>query len=97
MSVGPAGAAGTPIGQTSGTDLQKNAHEAANQQRKSDSVQNAEQSQGVGQTEADEQTADRDADGRRHRRFQEADTPVSTPLPPVDDQEAPGSRLDLTG
>ncbi len=69
MNVGSLGiigsAAGTPLSQAKGSDADKAAQDTASQSRSTKSNDKAELAEGVGQTEQDEQTSDRDADGRR--------------------------------
>ncbi len=69
MSVGPmgilGGAAGSPLSQSQGSDVNKTQQEATDQSRRTQADNQAEQASGVGQTEHDEQASDRDADGRR--------------------------------
>ena len=68
MSVGPmglGGAAGSPLSQSQGSDVNKTQQETTDQSRRATSENKAEQASGVGQTEHDEQASDRDADGRR--------------------------------
>jgi len=71
MSVGPlggiaAGAAGSPLAQTHGSEIDRARHDAAAQQRKLRSDQKAEDASGIGETDGeDHETEDRDADGRR--------------------------------
>ena len=69
MSVGPLGmigsAAGSPLAQGQGTDVNQTQQESANQARQTGLNEKAERAAGVGQTEQDEGSSDRDADGRR--------------------------------
>ncbi|MCH8922347.1 MAG: hypothetical protein IIA67_04255 [Planctomycetes bacterium] len=70
MSVGPMGgilgsAAGAPLAQTKGSDKEKAIQEAAAQKRRSESAQKASEAAGVGQTEENQASSERDADGRR--------------------------------
>lgn len=71
MSVGPlsglnAGAAGTPLAQTKGSEADRAEHETGNQQRKVRNEVRAENASGIGQADGeDHETAERDADGRR--------------------------------
>ena len=68
MSVGPLGgvygsAAGAPLSQTKGNEAERSQRDAAVQQQVNDADKRAENAAGIGQTEQDEQTSDRDADG----------------------------------
>jgi len=69
MSIGPSGiigsVAGTPLSQAKGTDTDRLAQETNDQSRVSQSNQKAEKAAGIGETEEDAETGDRDADGRR--------------------------------
>lgn len=69
MSMGPVGiagsVAGSPFAQGQGADVQRVGQDTTDQARQRQSSEKAEQAAGVGQTEQDEQTTDRDADGRR--------------------------------
>ena len=71
MSVGPLGglaasAAGSPLAQSHGSEVDRSRQDAAAQQRKVLSDQKAEDAAGIGQTDGeDHETADRDAVGRR--------------------------------
>ena len=69
MSVGPMGmvgsAAGAPLAQSQGSDVNRVQQDTASQARQTQMSEKAEQASGVGQTEQDEEATDRDADGRR--------------------------------
>lgn len=71
MSVGPlggiaAGAAGSPLAQAKGSDVERTQHDTANQQRSVQADQKAESAAGIGEADGeDHETAERDADGRR--------------------------------
>lgn len=71
MSVGPLGglansAAGTPLAQTKGSDVERTKQDASNQQRRIQNDAKAESAAGIGETDGeDHETAERDADGRR--------------------------------
>mgnify|MGYP000868243632 FL=1 len=111
MSVGPMGvagsAAGSPLAQSQGSDVNRVQQDTASQTRQSQASQKAEQASGVGQTEQDEQASDRDADGRRPWEVGSppsadasaadeaaAETP---PGPSKDPSGLTGSQLDLHG
>jgi hypothetical protein len=57
-------AAGAPLAQTKGGDTERMQQAAGAQQRKADSSEKAELAAGIGQTEEDQETSERDADGR---------------------------------
>ncbi len=71
MSVGPLGgfaasAAGSPLAQTKGSDVERAQQDAAAQQRQIRSELKAESAAGIGEADGeDHETEDRDADGRR--------------------------------
>ncbi len=71
MSVGPmsglaASAAGSPLAQSHGSEVERARGDAAAQQRKIRNDQKAEDAAGIGETDGDDhQAEDRDADGRR--------------------------------
>jgi hypothetical protein len=61
----PASAAGAPLSQARGSDAERNAQDVNSSERKSKSADKAEMAAGIGQTEEDQGTSERDADGRR--------------------------------
>ncbi|MFO7902635.1 MAG: hypothetical protein ACQESR_08265 [Planctomycetota bacterium] len=69
MSVGPMGmagsAAGSPLAQGRGSEVNRGQQETAEQSRQTQAAEKAEEAAGIGQTEQDEEASDRDADGRR--------------------------------
>ncbi len=69
MSIGPTGiigsAAGSPIAQASGSEVERAKQDASDQQRRVATDKKAESAAGIGQTEEDQQASERDADGRR--------------------------------
>ncbi len=69
MSVGPfsgvvGSAAGAPLPQQTSSESER-ASEARSQERKAETDQQADKAAGIGQTDEDQQSSDRDADGRR--------------------------------
>jgi len=110
MSVGVTGgilgsAAGAPLSQTKGSEVDRNAQEASSQQRAADSDKKATDAAGVGQTEEDQEISDRDADGRRlweeTAKKEDAETSeAANPEPPTQAKDAhglAGTQLDLLG
>ncbi len=112
MSIGPlaglaANAAGAPLAQAKGSDVERAQHDAANQQRVVQSDRKADDAAGIGAADGeDHETAERDADGRRlwedTRRKKTPDAPgtASAPLdpPPTNDPTGQsGTLLDLSG
>jgi hypothetical protein len=70
MSVGPMGgiagsAAGAPLSQTAGSEAERAAKDVSAGQRSAESMEKSEKASGIGQTEQDQETSERDADGRR--------------------------------
>ena len=110
MSVGPLGMigsiAGSPLAQTKGADIDKNKADAANQQRQTETSLQAEAAAGIGRTEEDAETSDRDADGRRVWELggspredldKDADEASSAPPQAKDPTGECGNTLDLSG
>jgi hypothetical protein len=58
-------AAGVPVSQTSGSETERASRDAMVQQRATDAAQRSERAAGIGTTEQDQETSERDADGRR--------------------------------
>ena len=58
-------AAGAPLSQTAGSETERAQKESLAQQRQVGRDQKAEQAAGIGQTEQDQESSERDADGRR--------------------------------
>ena len=109
MSIGPSGMigslAGSPLSQTKGTDTDRAQQDTSNQSRQVQSDQKAESAAGIGETEQDEQTSERDADGRRlwekppQQEQTDSTEPENTAEPPRS-RDATGQRgtnLDLSG
>jgi hypothetical protein len=71
MSLGPLGAvaasaAGSPLAQTKGSDVERAQQETSNQARQVQANLKAENAAGIGEADGeDHETAERDADGRR--------------------------------
>jgi hypothetical protein len=57
--------AGTALSQTSGSESERTQKDTLTQRRGVDADLHAERSSGIGQTEQDQQSSERDADGRR--------------------------------
>jgi hypothetical protein len=108
MSIGLTGLvsslAAQPLSQPA-SDAARSAQESSSQARAADSNARSTDAAGIGTTSADEQTGDRDADGRRPweiRRAahvpEEATTEPAVPAAPVRDPKGvAGTKLDLTG
>jgi hypothetical protein len=57
--------AGTALSQANGSETERAQKDALAQRRGTDAAQHAERSSGIGQTEQDQESSERDADGRR--------------------------------
>ena len=106
MSIGPAAgiaasAAGAPVAQARGSEVERAQQSANTQQRKTDSLHAADDAAGIGKTSEDQESSDRDADGRRLWEFgpdgkPKQDEPAQ-PKPTRDPTGQSGTVLDLTG
>src|SRR4029079_19434868 len=70
MSMGPLGgvvgsAAGTSLSQTAGSETERSQRDTAAQHRQLAGAERSERASGIGQTEQDQESSERDADGRR--------------------------------
>lgn len=112
MSVGPLGgivgsAAGAPLSQTKGSEVDRAGQESTAQERKVEGEKSAEKASGIGQTEEDQESSDRDADGRRLWEVDEQEQGAEEDAEGKDDQAGErkakdptgqsGNTLDLTG
>lgn len=107
MSAGYLGTIGSvttgQLQQTRSADADRAAQEVARQARTAASGQRAENAAGVGETEQDEATSERDADGRRlwerqdGRPPQEESPPPQEPVASRDPTGQSGTQLDLSG
>jgi hypothetical protein len=105
MSIGPMGgtpanAAGVPLAQTKGSEIDRAQQEVAARQRQSYYSEKADAAAGVGETDGeDHETAERDADGRLLWEPPDESTPAEKHVPPKskDPTGQSGSFLDLTG
>src|SRR3989304_1536162 len=97
MSVGPLGginvsAAGTPLAQAKGTDVERASQDVGAQHRNVVYEQKAEAAAGIGEADGeDHQTDERDADGRLPWQF-----PGKNPAS-KDDANRPSHNRDATG
>jgi YD repeat-containing protein len=101
MSMGPLGgilgsAAGTPLSQTKGATTERAARDSAVKETADQLDLHAEKSAGIGTTEGDSETSDRDADGRRAWEWNERKklTEEESPDESATDPESEG-HLDL--
>lgn len=107
MSIGPTGmigsAAGSPLAQGQGSEVNRAQQDTADHARQNQLAEKAEDAAGVGQTEEDEGASDRDADGRRlweappEAPEQEAEEPQGADPRSKDPTGQKGGQLDLSG
>ncbi len=95
-------AAGAPLSQTAGAETERTQKESAAGERLVDAQNKSERASGIGETQEDQQTAERDADGRRLWEGP-AKKKAADPEEPTVDRRAKdptgmsGNELDLTG
>jgi hypothetical protein len=96
-----AAAAGTPLAQTAGPEVERTQQQVTAQQRKVQSEQKAEAAAGIGETNGEEhQPEERDADGRLPWRPPERSSAAPNPPEPPKSKDAngvSGTLLDLSG
>lgn len=103
-----ASAAGSPLSQTAGSEAERASRDSAAQQRQVDSNQKAELAAGIGQTREDQESSERDADGRRpweapvkkgagNGDEQDAGASIAPARQSKDASGQCGNQLDLTG
>jgi len=113
MSMGPLGgvvgsAAGTSLSQSAGAETERSQRETAAQHRQIDGNERSERASGVGQTEQDQESSERDADGRRlweapgkrgkdAKGEQAGDDASALAKQSKDPSGQSGTKLDLTG
>ena len=107
MSIGPMGtigsAAGSPLAQGQGSEVNRAQQDTADNARQTQAAEKAENAAGIGQTEQDEETADRDADGRRLWEIapeadeQEQEDSTAGEQRSKDPTGQKGGQLDLSG
>jgi hypothetical protein len=98
-------AAGAPLSQTSGSETERTQRDSGAQQRQVDGNERTENASGIGTTEEDQETSERDADGRRlweapADKKKEAAGGVAAGAEPRLSKDASGlsgTHLDLTG
>jgi hypothetical protein len=99
-----ASVAAAPLAQSRGSEIERTQQETVAQERKLESVAEAEAAEGIGVTQEEQAAGDRDADGRRPWEIHEtpdlpndeADDPTS-PHQAKDPTGQTGSQLDLCG
>jgi hypothetical protein len=113
MSMGPLGgvvgsAAGTSLSQTAGAETERSQRDTAAQHRQIDGNERSERASGVGQTEQDQESSERDADGRRlweapgkrkrdSKEESAGDDAAALSKQSKDPSGQSGTKLDLTG
>ena len=107
MSIGPTGitgsVAGSPLSQSSGSDIDRAKQESSDRAREVQADQKAESAGGIGETEQDEGASERDADGRRlweqNSRVEEESEESTDPddKGSRDSTGEKGQQIDLTG
>jgi hypothetical protein len=113
MSMGPVGglvgsAAGAPLSQSAGAETERTQRDTAAQHRQVDGNERSERASGIGQTEQDQESSERDADGRRlwegpAKRGRDGkaepaeDTAIGEARQSKDPTGQSGTKLDLTG
>jgi hypothetical protein len=103
-------AAGTALSQTAGSETERTQKDSLARERVADVELHAEQSAGIGQTDKDEESSERDADGRRlwekapgsGKKGEAADAAGAGEVAALERQSKDptgqsGTRLDLTG
>jgi len=112
MTMAPLGgivssAAGAPLSQTAGSEAERVQKDGQSHSRQVDADQQAEKAAGIGQTHEDQESSERDADGRRlweapaseakNKPNEDADVAESATRQSKDATGQSGTQLDLTG
>ncbi len=106
MSVGPLGSAanvaGTQRAQNEGADVERTQKETSDQAKQTEANRKAESASGIGETEQDQGTEERDADGRRiweqaPEKQQEDESTEAEQPQGRDPTGQSGTKLDLSG
>lgn len=110
MSMGPLGgvvgsAAGASLSQTAGSETERAQKDSLAQHREVGANQRSESAAGIGQTEQDQESSERDADGRRlwEAPAKRAKDPQTTEDEAAQSRQSKdpsgqsGTKLDLTG
>ncbi len=109
MQLGPLGnvaasAAGAPLAQTKGSELDRTHQDSAAHQRRVQTEQKAENAAGIGQTDGeDHQSDERDADGRlpwevpNRPQPSNPEEPSSDPTHPKEPTGTTGTHIDQLG
>jgi hypothetical protein len=94
------GAAGAPLAQASGSETERTARDGSVRERRVTTEQSAEKASGIGITDEDQETSERDADGRMFWERPEERTQSEEETLKRQAKDATGSSgnsLDLTG
>jgi hypothetical protein len=109
MSMVPLGgllgsSAGVPLSQSAGNETERAQKDSQAQHQRVDAEQRAERSAGIGQTEQDQESSERDADGRRpwestppSQDQADPDDPAAAHRQSKDPTGQSGTRIDITG
>lgn len=95
-------AAGSPLSQTAGAEAERTQKESAARERLVDSQGKSERAGGIGEMQEDQQSSERDADGRRlweappQKKADDAEE-AAADRRAKDPTGVSGNRLDLTG
>jgi hypothetical protein len=98
--------AGAPLSQTAGTESERLQKDSLAQSRQFEATEKAERAAGIGQTEQDQESSERDADGRRlweaplENANNKPDMSAELSLAARQSKDATGqsgTQLDLTG
>lgn len=97
-------AAGAPLSQTAGSEVERTQKDALAQQRQVENEYQAERAAGIGETDEDRESSERDADGRRlweappeAAHSDEGEPDATLPRQSKDATGQSGTQLDLTG
>ena len=96
-------AAGAPFAQSKGSEVERSQQDAGSQARKADSADKADKASGIGQTSEDQETSERDADGRRiweideQRKKHEEEEAIRASRKSKDVTGLSGNQVDLSG
>ncbi len=96
------GAAGSPLAQTHGAESERTQRDGVVRERRVTSDKSAEMAAGIGTTDEDQETSERDADGRmfwehpgeKNKTDEETGLPAKQSKDPTGES---GNSLDLTG
>ena len=96
-------AAGAPLAQSKGSEIERAQQDAGSQYRKAESAEKADKASGIGQTSEDQEASERDADGRRiweteeQRKKHEEEEAIRAARKSKDVTGLSGNQVDLSG